>query len=56
MSLGLEIMTTKSLSRNDLISAFRSEKEPGCVPNDCGEGRCDRALNCWNCNERLDDL
>lgn len=48
-SLGLEIMMTKSLSRNDLISAFRSKKELGFVPNDCGEGRCDRALNCWNC-------
>lgn len=48
-SLGLEIMMTKSLSRNDLISAFRSKKELGFVPNDCGEGRCDRALNCSNC-------
>lgn len=45
-SLGLEIMTTKSLSRKYLISAFKSKKKPGCIPNDCGEGRCDRALNC----------
>lgn len=48
-SLGLEIMATQSLSRNDLISALRSKKEPGCAPNGCGEERCDRARNCWNC-------
>ena len=34
--LSLEILTIKSLCRNDLISAFRFKKEPGCVPNDCG--------------------